>query len=344
MTHDLDARLNELGGLVDDWLREAVRQSVSPAAQHFGAMLEYHFGWRDTEQRVLDRPAPAGKRLRPALALLVSQAVCGDLSPARDVAVAVELIHNFSLVHDDIQDRSELRRHRPTLWSVWGLAQGINAGDALFALAQSVILRASTALAARLAADLNATALLLAEGQYLDVAMQQGQEPSTPATYEAMITRKTGVLFACTCRLGALAAGADEATAEAFSRYGLELGVAFQEQDDLLGVWSPSAETGKPEAADILERKRGLPAAIALGAPDAPPWLTAFYASDAPPTAPDVERVRDHFLNLGLPEQITARVAERHQRALACLESARPREPAAGYLTAICEALVARRA
>jgi geranylgeranyl diphosphate synthase, type I len=344
MTHDLDARLNDLGGLVDGWLREVVGQSVSPAAERFGAMLEYHFGWRDTDQQTLDKPAPAGKRLRPALALLVSEGVCGDISPARDVAVAVELIHNFSLVHDDIQDRSEMRRHRHTLWTVWGLAQGINAGDALFALAQSVILRQRTALAARLAADLNATALLLAEGQYLDVAMQRGHEPSTLATYEAMITRKTGVLFASTCRLGALAAGASDARAAAFSGFGLELGIAFQEQDDLLGVWGRADETGKPDAADIVERKRGLPAAMALGTSDAPAWLGEFYAGQSQPTITEVERVREHFLSLGLREQITARVKDRHARALACLEAAAPAEPARSYLRTICEALVARRA
>src|SRR5205085_3209245 len=142
---------------------------VSPAANRLRAMLEYHLGWRGPDLEPLSRPAAAGKKLRPGLVLLTCQAVCGEITePARDAAVAVELIHNFSLVHDDIQDHSDLRRHRRSVWSLWGMPQGINAGDALFALAQRVLLRETSTLAARMAAELNATALLLAEGQFLD--------------------------------------------------------------------------------------------------------------------------------------------------------------------------------
>src|SRR5688500_4618145 len=137
----LDRRLTELGAIVDGWTRAALADSISQPAQRFGRMLDYHLGWRDVDLEVLEVPAPAGKRLRPALAALVCEAVCGSIEPARSAAVAVELIHNFSLVHDDIQDRSELRRHRATFWTLWGAAQGINAGDALFALAQVVLLR-----------------------------------------------------------------------------------------------------------------------------------------------------------------------------------------------------------
>src|SRR5262249_43048903 len=150
----------------------------------------------------------------------------------------------------DIQDRSELRRHRPTLWSLWGMPQGINAGDALFALAQLEIARAGTPLAVQMAAELSQTSLLLSEGQFMDIDLQRGDMPATLETYETMITRKTGVLFACACRLGAMAAGAPDATRDAYAAYGLELGVAFQEQDDLLGVWGQPSETGKPAAAD----------------------------------------------------------------------------------------------
>src|SRR5215831_19823570 len=123
-------------------------------------MLEYHLGWRTPDLQRVSQPAPSGKKLRPALVLLVCQAVCGEIVPAaRDAAAAVELIHNFSLVHDDIQDHSALRRHRPTVWSLWGMPQGINVGDALFALAQVVLLREATPLTADMAAELNATAL-----------------------------------------------------------------------------------------------------------------------------------------------------------------------------------------
>ena len=255
MSTDLDLELTRLGELTDQRIREAIAAHVSPKAERLAAMLEYHFGWRGSDLEPLAKPAPAGKKLRPALVLLVSQAVSGEISPtAHGAAAAVELVHNFSLVHDDIQDRSELRRHRPTVWSLWGMPQGINVGDALFALAQLVLVGEGSALSAQLAADLNATTVGLAEGQFLDIDMQAGQTPPTLDTYEAMISRKTGVLFACACRMGALAAGASTAQCEAYSAYGMQLGVAFQEQDDLLGVWGLSAETGKPDAADIYGR------------------------------------------------------------------------------------------
>src|SRR5215831_4509276 len=165
-------------------------------------MLEYHLGWRTPDLQRVSQPAPSGKKLRPALVLLVCQAVCGEIVPAaRDAAAAVELIHNFSLVHDDIQDNSAMRRHRPTVWSLWGMPQGINAGDALFALAQVALTSDGSSLAARLSAELNTTALGLAEGQFLDIDMQDGSTPTTLDTYEAMVARKTGALFAAACRM-----------------------------------------------------------------------------------------------------------------------------------------------
>src|SRR5436190_17811814 len=277
MSGGLEQELTRLGQLTDGHIRGVLAKHMSAPAERFRAMLEYHLGWRGSDLEPLATPAPAGKKLRPGLALLVCRGVSGSEDAALPAAAAVELIHNFSLVHDDIQDRSELRRHRPTLWSLWGAAQGINAGDALFALAQVVLLEAPSAAAARMGAELNRTALLLAEGQYLDIELQHGGTSPTPEAYEAMITRKTGVLFAAACRLGAMAGGASRVIEDAYAAYGLELGLAFQEQDDLLGVWGVSSETGKPAAADIVERKRGLPAALILGRADAPAWLTDAY-------------------------------------------------------------------
>jgi geranylgeranyl diphosphate synthase type I len=341
----LDELLSSYGFQVDDWTRAALAESISPQAERLRAMLEYHLGWRDEHLQPQRVSAPAGKKLRPALVLLVAQAVSGEISQAaRNAAVAVELIHNFSLVHDDIQDRSELRRHRRTVWSIWGMPQGINAGDALFALAQRVIVRDGSAQAAAMAAELNATALLLAEGQFLDIELQQGQTPVTLEAYETMITRKTGVLFASACRLGAMAAGASDTARHAYAAYGLELGVAFQEQDDLLGVWGRSAETGKPEAADVIERKRGLPAAMALSLADAPGWLKSAYAEMDGEIDPQlVERIIGHFEQLDLRSTVEQRVEARYRQALETLAAAGAREPARGYLTAICGALVARR-
>ena len=346
MTVDLDAELTRLGEQTDSWIRDAVRRHVSPRAERLAGMLEYHLGWRGPDLDVLARPAPAGKKLRPALVLLTSRAVAGEITPAaRNSAAAVELIHNFSLVHDDIQDHSELRRHRPTVWSLWGMPQGINAGDALFALAQVVLAQDGTALTAQLTAELNRTALGLAEGQFLDIDLADGNTEPTLEAYEAMISRKTGVLFACACRLGAMAAKASQLQCDAYAAYGLQLGIAFQEQDDLLGVWGTSAETGKPDAADILERKRGLPAAMALGRADVPAWLREAYLGHAAELSSEtVSRIIDHFDALDLRREIEERVQERYRQALDALERADAREPARSYMAAICEALVSRRA
>jgi geranylgeranyl diphosphate synthase type I len=341
----LEHRLGELGDLVDRWTREIVTEAVTGPAARFAAMLEYHLGWRDANLAVLSSAAPSGKKLRPGLALLVSEAVCGSIQPARASAVAIELVHNFSLVHDDIQDRSEVRRHRPTVWSVWGVEQGINAGDALFALAQLAVLRDPSPLAVRLAVELNAACLRLAEGQYLDIELQRGAVPASLDTYAAMIERKTATLFECACRLGALAAGAGRAEQAAYAAYGRELGLAFQEQDDLLGVWGRSDVTGKPEAADVIERKRGLPAAVALSRADAPEWLKDIYADGAGAPSPElIQRVIAHFEAIQVRQVIERRVEERYKHALEALGAASPREPARECLVALCDLLVSRRA
>ena len=342
---DLEARLAELGALVDSWTRAELDQAVSAPASTFGAMLDYHLGWRDERLRPLGAPAGSGKKLRPALALLVCQAVAGVVEPARSAAVAIELLHNFSLVHDDIQDRGQLRRHRPALWTLWGFEQGINAGDALFALAQLALVRQPTAAAAAMAAELNRTCLLLVEGQYLDLELQSGRLPITLEAYQTMIARKTGALFACSARLGAMAGGASGEVQDAYARFGLELGLAFQEQDDILGVWGRAEETGKPAAADVVERKRGLPAAVALSRADAPAWLTAAYASgDGAMSSPAVGRVIAHFDALGLRPELEAQVAAHYRGARTALREARPLAPAGDYLAALCETLVSRSA
>ncbi len=344
-TETLRARLAELAVLAEGWTRAALEGAIQPPADAFGGMLAYHLGWRDADLSNAEQPAPSGKKLRSGLALLVSEAVCGRIEPARDIAVAVELVHNFSLVHDDIQDHSELRRHRATVWRLWGAAQAINVGDALFALAQLVLARSGSPRAAELAAVLNEACLRLVEGQFLDLELQAGRLPLTLLGYEAMIGRKTGALFEACCRLGAIVAGADAAVQDGYARYGLELGIAFQEQDDVLGVWGTAAETGKPRAADVRERKKGLPAVLALTRPDAPGWLTDAYLPGAAEMEPElVGRVIDHFETLALRQAVERRVAGCYERALEALCAAGGREPAFSQLAAVRDLLTARRA
>jgi geranylgeranyl diphosphate synthase type I len=307
-------------------------------------MIEYHLGWRNQDLVPLAQRTGSGKRLRGILALLVSEAVCGSIAPARRAAIAVELVHNFSLVHDDIQDRSHLRRHRPTIWSLWGLEHGITAGDWLWAVASEILVRPSTPGAAVQAEVLAEACLRLIEGQFLDLELQRSPPPPTPAMYSAMIDRKTGALFAAACRMGALASEASSEQTAAYARFGLRLGRAFQEQDDLLGVWGTSESTGKPERADLLDRKRGLPAVIALTREGAPAWLAAAYAGDAPMEPATAMRVREHFDLTGVRAEVEARVRADSAAALEALSVAGAREPARGHLAAITLTLQQREA
>ena len=183
-------------------------------------------------------------------------------------ALAVELVHNFSLAHDDVEDGDHRRHHRPAVWSLWGIEHGVNVGDGLFALAPLVMLEAcardgriSAVITAAAARTLSRACLELCEGQFLD--LEYGDAPSTTLLeYVSMVERKTGALFGCAAELGALLGGADVECVRLFGHFGRALGQAYQMQDDLLGVWGDEGRTGKP-AEDVRKRKRGLPVVLA---------------------------------------------------------------------------------
>jgi geranylgeranyl diphosphate synthase type I len=260
----LDDRLEELASEVDEWTRRFFA-AYRPGDERFAGLLSYPLGWVDAELQPLAGGA-TGKRLRPALCLLVCEAVSGEHQAALAPAAAVELVHNFSLVHDDIQDESPLRRGRPTVWARWQTAQAINVGDGLFALAQLAISQdEAVEPEVRLEAvhRLNVTCLRLVEGQYLDLELQANGAASLEA-YQAMIGGKTAALLECAAWLGARFGGAAVERTDRFAEFGRRLGVAFQFQDDLLGVWGDPRRTGKSAESDLLTRKQALPAVLAL--------------------------------------------------------------------------------
>ena len=233
-------------------------ERIDAAAQ----MLHYHMGWE-----VHERPTGApGKRTRPLLTLLCAHVAGGEWRAALPLAVAVELVHNFSLIHDDIQDESELRRGRPTLWALWGMAQAINAGDALFAHAHLAV-QSATALVpqARLEAlsVLDKACLALTTGQHSDLAFESAERVDEEA-YMEMVSGKTAALISAAAELGALAGGASVARRENFRAFGQALGLAYQVRDDILGIWGESSRTGKPAGADIRARKKTLPVVFGL--------------------------------------------------------------------------------
>ncbi|MBI2858261.1 MAG: polyprenyl synthetase family protein [Chloroflexi bacterium] len=243
--------------LIDAELLSSFAESRSPLYD----MLRYHLGWVDADGTPAKQAG--GKYLRPTICLSSCLAAGGRPEIALPAAGAIELVHNYSLVHDDIQDRSEYRRHRPTVWKIWGLAQAINAGDTMYAMAQLSILRlaknAVPPVQVIAAAEALGTACRsLCEGQYLDIRFES--EDDVPVTeYMAMIEGKTAALMAASASIGALVAGCDARTVACMAGFGRHLGMAFQIQDDILGIWEEQGKTGKSKLEDILQRKKTFP-------------------------------------------------------------------------------------
>jgi len=249
--------------------REAVRvelkkviDSCPPAV---GNILRYHMGWQDEYGHRCRKES--GKLIRSALCLLSCQAVGGNKSQAIPAAAAIELVHNFSLIHDDIEDASCERHHRPTVWKIWGQCQAINAGDAMFALAYLALVRLKEkGIAGEKIVDctkvLGRACLELCEGQYLDIEYENRLD-ITVENYLDMAAKKTAALFAVSTSLGACLGGEDREMVDLFRLFGRELGMVFQIHDDILGIWGDRESVGK-SACDICQRKKTLPVAYGL--------------------------------------------------------------------------------
>jgi geranylgeranyl diphosphate synthase, type I len=250
-------------------IQQAMREAF-PAFEErvarFYAMQEYHLGWRDRD--LSPASFDPGKLLRPQLVLLACQAAGGDPQQALPLAAGVQLIHDFTLIHDDIEDNSDTRRGRITVWKEWGLAQGINTGDGMFVIAHLALHRLAEAgvsptVALAVLRRFDETILRVCEGQFLDLSFE-GDLTITPDDYLAMIKRKTAVLVEGAAAMGAMIGSSDEAVIAALGAFGLSLGLAFQMQDDVLGIWGDPELTGKPRAADLYRKKVSLPVVHAL--------------------------------------------------------------------------------
>jgi geranylgeranyl diphosphate synthase type I len=262
----LSEALDDLLPRIEAELQEVTHSPHHSLGRYYG-MMHYHLGWVDQNLRTLD--TSSGKRVRPLLCLLSCSAVRGDIQQALPAAAAVELIHNFSLVHDDIQDESHTRRGRRAVWDIWGLAHGINVGDGLFVLARLALHRLSTRgvpLSRQQSATLvlDRACLALCEGQYFDMTFEEHTKIDLDQ-YLWMIRHKTAALLAAAAELGAIIATDDSSTIEHHRLFGENLGMAFQIQDDILGIWGDEQLTGKSAATDIRDRKKTLPVVYALG-------------------------------------------------------------------------------
>jgi geranylgeranyl diphosphate synthase type I len=283
------------------------------------AMMRYHLG--------LDGSGSSGKRMRPLLGLLAYASIAGDHRKALPGAAAVELGHNFSLVHDDIEDSDSERRHRTTLWARDGIPQAINAGDMLFSLSRIALHRLSDlgfpdSKVLRLMRLYDDTCVALCEGQYIDITASESSRPMSVELYFDMIGRKTAALIAASVEAGALLATDDEAVIARYRAFGWALGVAFQLNDDLLGIWGDQAATGK-EPSDVARHKMTLPVIYAFAQASAAERsrLEAIWRVEAPGAA-DVAEAVALIEKLGGRDYTREQAREHRDRALAELEGA----------------------
>ncbi len=295
--------------LVYPSLREAVDE-LHPGIRH---MVEYHLGWIDAEGRPDSR---GGKSVRPAFAVLSAEAAGAPAQTAVPAAVAIELVHNFSLLHDDIMDQDRERRHRTTVWARYGVAAGIISGDALVVLALDQLLRrpepAALAAARRVWADTRD----MIGGQVDDL----GFEERVAVTWEecvAMEAQKTGALLACSACVGAILAEAPAPVVEGLAGFGMHVGLAFQAVDDMLGIWGRPEVTGKPTSSDLRRSKKSLPISAALevegpGRDELAGLLGDFHTRE--PAESELERAVELIESSGSRER-TARYAADHLRA-----------------------------
>ncbi|WP_199921385.1 polyprenyl synthetase family protein [Streptomyces bicolor] len=250
-------------------VRPALRDAVGRMHPWVGEMAAYSFGW--CEVGGASAAASGGKGVRQALAVLGAEAAGAPGHVGVPGAVAVELVHAFSLLHDDVMDGDTTRRRRPTVWKAYGTGPAVLAGDALFALAVETL--AEAPMGPRAVRLLSVALQDLVRGQADDLLFATrpwtGPERVRPAEYRAMAEHKTGSLLGCAAALGALLGGAPPASVAALDRAGRHLGVAFQVVDDLLGIWGDPAVTGKPVHGDLRERKKTFPVLAALGSPAA---------------------------------------------------------------------------
>lgn len=291
-------------------------------------MARFHLGWIEpdgTETTTELRTSVQGKRMRPYLAFLSAIAVEGNPNHIGPIAAAIELLHNFTLIHDDIQDRSPNRRHRATVWRIWGDAQAINAGDAMFAAAQRAMLRSDLTrippetLVTMLDA-FNAMTIDIVRGQTLDIEFERSTTV-TSADYLTMIGGKTAAIVRFAAWAGARAAGAPLADAELLGDVGEALGIGFQIRDDVLGIWGESTVTGKDKADDIRRRKKSLPILMLSerASSEELASLNAMYTGETVEEA-SVNEVLNLLDRHDIQRQANAEVARYHRAATAALD------------------------
>jgi geranylgeranyl diphosphate synthase type I len=318
-------------------------QNVVARSGDFGCselldMITYQLGWTGDGAG----PETEGKRIRPLLVLLSAEGAGGNWKDALPAAAAVELIHNFSLIHDDIEDQGETRRGRPTIWKIWGEPQAINTGDAMFALANislQNLIRNIPAPATQEACSLfHSTCLRLTQGQHLDILFEDREWVSLDEYWE-MVSGKTAALLAFCLEVGAISAGVAAPKQNSYREFGHNLGLAFQVQDDILGIWGDTDQIGKSTTGDLIVRKKTLPVIYGLE------QKKGFYQrwSAGPIQPEDVQEMRAMLEEEGGLAYAQKHASRLTNLALSALEKAAPVQENKQYLIELAETLLGRK-
>lgn len=327
--------------LIEAEMLDIVTTAWPRMPQELRTMLLYHLGFADADGSAMR--INAGKRIRPVLTLLSCQACNGDAQLALPAAAGIELLHNFSLIHDDIEDGDALRRGRPTLWKQWNTALAINAGDTMFALSHLAFQRCADRGAApgdvlRALRVFDDTNVHLTVGQHWDISFETRTAVSV-SQYLDMIAGKTAALTAAACGIGALIAGANAQTAEALSEFGRSLGLSFQLQDDVLGIWGDPAVTGKADG-DLARRKKTLPVLFAAERDEV---VRALYFGDSPLTTAQLGDLRNRIDASGARKHTEDAAASAYAKGAEALE-ALPDSASRATLHALAHSLLGRKA
>ncbi|MEV6323641.1 polyprenyl synthetase family protein [Nocardia sp. NPDC051787] len=322
----------------------ALRAAIDTLPDGIGQVAAYHFGWSEADGTARDSGGSWGKGLRSALVLACAQSVGGRAEEVVPAAVAVELMHNASLIHDDLIDGDALRRHRPAVWTAYSPTTAILAGDALLVAAIRALLRSSPRHAAKAIDSLTNEGLQLIEGELVDTSFETRRGVSVAECLK-MTQDKTAALLKCACALGARLGGAAEDRIEALGQFGRDIGMAFQAVDDLLGIWGMSEVTGKPALADLRRRKQSLPVVVALqaGTPESAE-LAAIYSGDQPLTEDQVQRAAELIEATGARRWVRDYANEQIASGLEHLDRAQPTAHGRDRLIALAGLVIDRTA
>jgi len=315
---------------IEEGCCESLDHEVLLAEPAIKQMLAYHMGWDSAHS------GKKGKRIRPLLVCLVAHACGVDWQKTLPAAVSVELLHNFTLIHDDIQDQSDERHSLPALWKIHGIAQAINAGDAMYSLALDHLWKLRSSFSVETIAlcseQLTLTCLHLTAGQYQDMEFESRpitrntytcdyknqKEPVTVDAYIRMVEGKTTALLQSCCRIGTILAGADKELQNIYNTFGYHLGMAFQVMDDYLGIWGDSAQTGKSNASDLINHKRSIP--VIWGLERIPAFQKHWMDGNIQPG--EIKHLSDMLTEAGIARDVFILAKEHTQKAFSCLHKA----------------------